>query len=353
MSASAPLRVEALVSGRLAASSRFRVLQHVAPLHRLGIEVRADPPRISKYASVPDTLRRYRRLTPLARRGLLAAKVAVRLPHLVRSWWADLTWLEREIIPEALTLEPFLHRPLLFDVDDAIWLLSEGHERAVRAIAAHSSCVVAGNDFLAEWFSSVAPEVERVWTAVDTDRFKPAPPHDRFVVGWAGSASTLGYLGAVSRPLGRFLAATPEARFQVLADFAPRLPHIPPERVEFIPWSPGVETDFMQQLSVGIMPLPDTDWGRGKCAFKMLQYLSCGVPAVVSPVGMGAQVLAMADVGLAACTEDDWLDALLALYGDRDHAQRLGIRGRALVEERFSVAVISDQLGSCMRRHAR
>ncbi len=348
-----PLRVEAVVSGRLAASSRFRVLQHVPALQRLGVEVRADPPRISKYSSVPDTLRRHRWLTPVASRGLLAAKVAVRLPHVVRSWRAELTWLEREIVPEALTLEPFLHRPLLFDVDDAIWLLSEGHERAVRAIAARSSCVLAGNDFLAEWFASAAPEVERVWTAVDAGRFMPAPRDGPFVVGWSGSASTLGYLEMVSKPLARFLAAAPDSRFMVMADFAPDLPDLPAERVEFVRWAPDVEVSFLQQLSVGLMPLPDTDWGRGKCAFKMLQYLSCGVAAVVSPVGMGAQVLAMADVGLGAKSEGDWLEALLTLYRDRDRARRLGAQGRVLVEDRFSVAVISAQLASCMHRHSR
>ena len=169
------VRVEAIVSGRLAASTRFRVLQHVAPLRRLGIEVSARPPRISKYASVPTGWAGYRLVRPAAALALDGAKLGARVPGAARSWRADVTWLEREVLPGHVTLEPFLHRPVLFDVDDAIWLLSPGHERATRAVARRAACVVAGNDYLADWFGSIAPAVERVWTAVDTQRFAPRP----------------------------------------------------------------------------------------------------------------------------------------------------------------------------------
>lgn len=348
----ATLRVEAVVSGRLVASSRFRVLQHVAPLRRLGIEVNARPPRISKYAWLPPSVRGHRRLLPVTRTGLKAAKLAVRLPALARSWRADVTWLEREVLPGTMSIEPLLHRPLLFDVDDAIWLLTPGHDKAVRAIAARAACVVAGNDFLADWFSALSPHVERVWTAVDTDRFTPGPAPDSFVVGWSGSASTLPYLEGLAGALARFLEAAPDARLLVMADMRPSLPEVPPERVEFVPWRPDLEAAVLRQLAVGLMPLPDSDWGRGKCAFKMLQYLASAVPAVASPVGMGAQLLDMAEVGMGAHSHDDWVEALLALYSDRDRSARLGRTGRSLVERRFSLPVIAEQLAACMRRHA-
>lgn len=347
----APLRVEAIVSGRLVASSRFRVLQHVPPLHQLGIEVDVHPPRIAKYTALPPAVTRYPRIVPLARSALKTTKVATRVPAVARSWRADVTWLERELLPGHLTLERVLGRPLLFDVDDAIWRLP-GHEHAVRSIAARSSCVLAGNDFLADWFSAIAPEVERVWTAVDTERYTPGEPSEPFVVGWTGSASTLRYLERLAEPLARFLALAPDARLVVMADMAPTLPDIPADRLAFVRWSPEVEAAVLRRFSVGIMPLPDTDWGRGKCAFKMLQYLACGVPAVVSPVGMGRQILDMADVGLSADDADDWVEALMTLRADRDRAAALGRRGRELAEESFSVSVVAAQLAACMRRHA-
>ncbi len=346
------VRVEAVVSGRLAASSRFRVLQHIDPLRGLGIEVDARIPRISKYASVPERWSRQRWAGALGETSLRAAKVAVRLPSVAGSWRADVTWLEREMVPGHLTLEPLLHRPLLFDVDDAIWLLSPGNERAVRATAERSACVVAGNDFIADWFSGVGGAVERVWTAIDTTRFVPAPtPDDGFVVGWTGSTATLHFLRVLEPALATFLRAAPDARLVVMADRAPTLAALPPERVHFVPWNPVTEATVPPSFDVGLMPLRDTDWSRGKCAFKMLQYMACAVPSVVSPVGMNAQVLQMADVGLPASNEDEWVEALLALHADRDLARRLGQQGRALAEQVFSVEAIAPQLADLMRRH--
>ena len=147
------------------------------------------------------------------------------------------------------------------------------------------------------------------------------------------------------------MAAAPDARLVVSAEAMVDLPGVPADRVDFVAWSPDTEADVLRRFDVGIMPLPDTDWTRGKCAFKMLQYMACGVPAVVSPVGMSAQVLDMADVGLAASSEDEWVEALLTLHRDRDLAQTLGRAGRALAEKSFSVPVISRQLAAIMRRH--
>jgi glycosyltransferase involved in cell wall biosynthesis len=346
------LRVEAIVSGRWVASSRFRVLQHVDALSRLGIEVSARPPRYSKYTAVPGPWTHRPLVSPAARLALQGAKVGSRLPALARSWRSDVTWLEREMLPGRLSLEPFLHRPLLFDVDDAIWLLSPGHDRATRAVARRSACVLAGNDFLADWFGAVAPAVERVWTAVDTERFVPAPgPHGQFVVGWTGSGTSLRYLHAIAPALARFLAAAPDARLLVMSDVFIELPGIPFDRIDLVSWSPETEAVALQGLDVGLMPLGRGDWAKGKCAFKMLQYLSCGVPAVVTPVGMNSEVLAMAEVGLAAAGEDEWVEALLALYRDRDGARDLGRNGRELVERVFSVPVISAQLAAAMSRY--
>jgi len=346
------VRVEALVSGRLVPSSRFRVLQHVDALRRLGVEVSARPPRVSKYASVPGRWARRPVVAPTARVVLQAAKLGSRLPAAARSWGADVTWLEREVLPGHLTLEPVLRRPVVFDVDDAIWLLSDGHERATRAIARRAACVVAGNDFLADWFTAEAPAVERVWTAIDTQRFVPGARVDQpFVVGWTGSGQSLRYLRAMAPAIGRFFVEAPDARLVVMAEAFVDLPGIPLDRVDLVLWSPATEAKVIQEFDVGLMPLGGGTWAKGKCAFKLLQYLACAVPAVVSPVGMNAQVLAMADVGLAATTEDEWVEALLTLYRDRDRARALGRRGRQLTEQAFSVPVIAPQLAAVMRRY--
>lgn len=353
MTSGSPVSVEALLSGRQAPSSRFRVLQHVAPLRSLGVQVCARPPRISKYASLPHRWERSR-LRPPARVALRAAKLAVRLPAVARSWRADLTWLERGILPGRVTLEPLLGRPMLFDVDDAIWLPSHDHEHAARETARRAACVLAGNDFLADWFSAFAP-VERIWTAVDTERFVPRtdPQVDRecpFIVGWTGTISNLPYLQAIEPAIARFLDEAPDAKLKVMADFPPDLHDLPAAQLDFVRWNAAHEAAVIASFDVGLMPLPDSDWARGKCAFKMLQYLACGVPAVVSSVGMNKQVLAMGDVGLGVSSLDEWVEALRTLHAERDRARALGRSGRDLVERSFSVGVITPQLAAAMKR---
>jgi glycosyltransferase involved in cell wall biosynthesis len=277
------------------------------------------------------------------------AKLGARLPAVARSWRNDMTWLEREMLPGHLTLEPYLHRPLLFDIDDAIWLLSPGHERAMRATAGRAACIIAGNDFLADYMSAYARQVEVVPTAIDTERFSPAERSGRgFVIGWTGSATTFGYLEAIAPALSRFLDTVADATLVVMANHFRALPGVAAERVEFVEWSPANEALVVSGFDVGLMPLPNSDWARGKCAFKMLQYLSCGVPAVVSPVGMNAQVLAMGDVGLAATNEDEWVEALVTLARDRERAVALGEGGRELVTTSFSVPIVARQLAGVM-----
>ena len=132
------LQVEALVSGRLAASSRFRVLQHVEQLRRRGHRRFGPSPAHSKYASLPPSWSRRRALRSGGRLALQGAKLASAPSRCARSWRADVTWLERELLPGHETLERVLHRPVLFDVDDAIWLV------VPRARTGHTSRGVPG-----------------------------------------------------------------------------------------------------------------------------------------------------------------------------------------------------------------
>ncbi|MGH8402356.1 MAG: glycosyltransferase, partial [Gammaproteobacteria bacterium] len=105
----------------------------------------------------------------------------------------------------------------------------------------------------------------------------------------------------------------------------------------------------LQDLDIGLMPLEDSEWTRGKCAFKMLTYMACGVPVVVSPVGMNAQVLAKGDIGFGVSNQTEWVDALSALLAQPELARRKGAVGRAVVEQYYSVAVLADQFAAILK----
>src|SRR5690606_29010059 len=132
----------------------------------------------------------------------------------------------------------------------------------------------------------------------------------------------------------------------VVADRAPSLPSMPTERIRFLAWSPEVEASALAEVDVGIMPLPDSEWARGKCSFKMLQYMSCAAAVIVSPVGMNAEVLSQGEIGHAAETADQWISALEELARDPAQARRMGEAGRTLILERYDLPIVSRQIAA-------
>jgi len=108
-------------------------------------------------------------------------------------------------------------------------------------------------------------------------------------------------------------------------------------------WRPGIENDLLPRLTIGIMPLADSEWARGKCAFKMLQYMAAGIPVVASPVGMNAEILASSSVGLTAQNNDQWVESLSTLLQFSEAAESMGANGRQLVEKKYSLPVVSSK----------
>ena len=114
-----------------------------------------------------------------------------------------------------------------------------------------------------------------------------------------------------------------------------------------MPWSIAADDDFLASLTVGLMPLDDGPWERGKCSFKMLQYMAAGRPCVVSPVGVNRDILAQAELGLAAATHAEWVAALSNILTDRRGAEALGVAGRALVSSRYSLTALTRGWRNC------
>lgn len=348
------IKVAALTSGRTVPSARFRVRQHVDPLRRMGIDVREYVPALQKYAPAPTWMRHltdYGLPGRFVESGWRVAKRATRLQGAFGSWQAQVTWLERLLLPGRLTLEGVLKRPLVFDVDDAIWLIPPRGKEAVAALARRADVVVAGNEYIADWFSSLTRRVRVVPTAVDTERYRPARKENigPFTVGWIGTSSNLPYLEAVEAPLRKFFSEHVDARLLIVSNSAPSFRTLPSGKVRYIPWSEDGEAEALREMDVGLMPLPDSEWTRGKCAFKMLLYMATGIPAVVSPVGMNREVLAMGSVGIPATDDHGWYDALSFYHGNPRCREEHGGVGRSVAERRFSRDSISGSLAEILR----
>ena len=336
------LRVAAYTGGVDVPSARFRVRAYLPHLANAGIAVTEFPARSGTYPAGAAWRRSF----------WFGRRLAEALAGAPRSRRYDLVLFQRELLSTFVTAEPLYGRPRLLDVDDAIWL----HRRGSFALRLAQRCdaVICGNRYLVDYFSAAGRETYLLPTGVDTERFVPKAPTvtDRPIIGWSGSSANLRYLEALDGALAAIFKRRPHARLRVISDRAPRFDRVPAGAVDYVPWSPSVEVVALQDLSLGLMPLADSEWARGKCAFKMLTYMACGVPVVVSPVGVNAEILRTANVGFGAQASDEWVGAIEVLLGDQGLAAQMGRTGRELVESSYSISALAPRLAAILKQVA-
>jgi glycosyltransferase involved in cell wall biosynthesis len=328
--------IAAMTAGGASPSTRFRIRQYIAPLLGKGIAVREFSPGWRGRASYRSTLAMMSNFAAASGRSVLNA---------LESRRCDATLIQRWALSSFPTTEVISGRPRVWDVDDAIWLKLP--EAIVRHYAASFDRIICGNSFLAQEIERWNRQVVIIPTAVDTDRFSPAgQDHVGRSICWTGTSSNLKYLYQVEGALATVLVKHPDARLRIVCDLPPTWLNLDPSRVDYVPWSTVSEVAELQTSSMGIMPLDDTVWARGKCSYKMLCYMACGIPVVASPVGMNAEVLRMDDVGLAATSSDEWVDSISCLLNSPTECGRLGRNGRRVAVSRFSLRGLASSLAS-------
>lgn len=327
-----------ITQGESVPSTRFRWSQYVEDLENYGFEVAEFH---SSFSAYPPAL-------TIRRPAWLAATIAESLARTLRSNRYDLRFLQRNLTSTFCTWEPLLRKPFVFDVDDAIFLGPRG--ASADRIARAASLTICGNNFLADHFSRHGPVVV-LPTAVDANRFVPraGSPNSTPMIGWSGSSSGLKYLFGIESAIKKLLHRHPDVIFKVVSDKAPVFKTLPCNQVVFELWTPAREVAALQEFTVGIMPLEDDPWARGKCSFKMLTYMAIGLPVVVSPVGMNVEILAQGPCGIAANTTDDWVDAISSLLCEPTLAGKMGLSGRKIIEARYAKNVIAPQLAKLLK----
>ncbi|GIV24803.1 MAG: hypothetical protein KatS3mg026_0495 [Bacteroidia bacterium] len=237
--------------------------------------------------------------------------------------------------------------PLLLDFDDAIWLpaTSEANRafawlknpKKLHTLLRLAKVVTVCNDFLADYARQYATDVRILPTTIDTELYRPRPkpPSDTVVIGWSGSLTTLAHFRIVEPALA-ILRKRYGARLRFRVIGAPHYQN-PDLGIESLPWRPETEVADLSIIDIGLMPLPDDEWSRGKCALKALQYMALGIPPVVSPVGMNSQVVQEGVNGLLARTLEEWVDKLSYLIEHPEERERLGRQARYTVETHYAV----------------
>lgn len=273
-----------------------------------------------------------------------------RLRDVVAPGRPDVVLLYREAFPFGPPLfEWFVeHRfPVVFDFDDAVYLpnVSEANRGVswlknpakTARITSWSTITTVGNAHLAEYATAFSDRVRVLPTTLDVEAYQ-SPARTRSAdaplrIGWSGSPTTAEHLGSIGHALRRVLKELPAA-LDVVG--APRFTLDGAANVAARPWRRETEIEDVGRFDIGLMPLPDDEWSRGKCGFKALLYMALGVPAIVSPVGVNAEIVEDGVNGLVASTEDEWVDAITRLAKDPALCDRLAAEGRRTVVERYS-----------------
>jgi glycosyltransferase involved in cell wall biosynthesis len=328
------VHVAFFTQGNRVPASRFRVEQLVPALEK-HVTCTVLPATPSVYGDVGTLRGGWRTLAK-------PFSIASRMRQLGVVSDVDVVWMQRPLTEYFTTaLERFVtaRRPAVFDFDDAIFHNRWGLEaRKLRTIIDRVAHVVAGNGYLAE-FVGRPEKTTIIPTVVDETRYTPREdPRGPFTIVWTGMSHNLRELAPYTRALRRVLAET-GGRLVIVAD---RLDTsvLGDLRVGLVQWSAASEVSALADGHVGIMPLADTPYNRGKCAFKLIQYMARAIPVVASPVGANREVVRPGVDGLLAATEDDWTDQLLALARDRELRVRMGTAGRRRVEDHYSVTAV-------------
>jgi glycosyltransferase involved in cell wall biosynthesis len=342
-------------TSELGPSSRYRVYQLAPLLQKLGIECEISPALDSEL---------YQRIyLELGGRGSRRAVSGTiwrrRRADLQRLDEFNVVFVQKGVFPglhAGFERQIAARKPLVFDLDDAVWLRRRGgsmllrvlhREKTVQDVLRCAAAVIAGNAYLAEYASRFNSNVTVVPSTVDLSRYPAAPAHPQAappVVGWIGSSTTLSYLKPL-KPVFESAGVTP----RVIASGNPaRLGF----RVDFRPWRLETEIRELTQLGIGLAPLPDTAWERGKCGVKLLQYMACGLPVVASPVGVNAEIVVHGVSGFLARDTGEWRNALVELMENPKLRRQLGAAGHETVRKRFNVQRAADEVASVLRRLA-
>jgi glycosyltransferase involved in cell wall biosynthesis len=360
------------------AGCRFRVAQYVPALESAGVHVTISPFFTTEFFRLV-----YQRGHALKKSLLFAERAVDRFRTVTERARYDVIFIYREALPIGPPIVESLFAranglALIYDFDDAVYLpnTSEANRaiaalkwpRKVKSIVRRSDCVIAGNEYLAAWARTYSDAVRVIPTCVDTDKFVPrAVAHARGVrlqpdpgvptIGWIGTPTTVPYLLSL-QSIFQDIARTHPFVLRICGAGADvRMPGV---KVDNVPWTLDAEVSLFNTCDIGVYPLSDDEWARGKCGFKAIQFMACGVPVVAAPVGVNREILRDGVNGLLAASTAEWVEKLGRLLANASLRAALGAAGRATIEAEYSlkvnapkvVAAVHDAVERARRRAA-
>lgn len=333
-----------------APSQRFRFEQYFGILSERGYSY-----SVKSFLSHSDWKTLYTESKVLVRTFKFLIAFLKRLALMLSAGKFDLVFIHREAAPIGPpVMEWFiakvLRKKIIYDFDDAIWLTDKVNESRlekivrwrgkVKLICKWSYKVSCGNEYLCAYARQFCSHVVYNPTTIDTDGLHNPHPiknknNDTVTIGWTGSHSTLKYLKEIEPALQVLEKKYPRVQVLIIAN---QKPEVALQSLRFLSWQKESESNDLASIDIGIMPLPDDEWAKGKCGFKALQYMAMGVPAVVSPVGVNVHVVEHGVTGFHARTTQEWLLHLETLINNESLRKKMGEAGRQKVIDQYSVS---------------
>lgn len=263
-------------------------------------------------------------------------------------------WFERKIAKSGV--------PVVFDFDDAVFVSykspSNGYLSYLKfpaktaEICRLSRHIMAGNEYLADYARKNNQAVTIVPTTIDTDKYefveKTGEP-ETITIGWSGSFSTIQHLDTI-RDVLQDLAKTEKFRLRVIGTPVYKISGVDCEAMQ---WKSETELQDLRDIDIGLMPLPDEDWTKGKCGLKALQYMALGIPTICSPVGVNSTIIKDGVNGFLADGKDEWIDKIKQLMRSAELRRKLGRAGRETVEREYSAKAIAPKVLEVFRNAKR
>lgn len=333
------------------ASNRIRVEQYIPYLKSRGAALRIRPFINRPFYKIIYLPRRY-----LTKIMWFIICTVNRILDLARALRYDIIFIHREAYPFGgavveLILQA-MRKPIVFDFDDSIFLANSSEHNVyierlkrpekVAAIIRMSDHIIAGNNFLKTYADRYNRYVSVIPSVIDTDKYLPLPQRessDHVVIGWIGSNTTSNFLYAVEGVIARLSERYGNIMMKVIgANFYSSVLQgiIINKR-----WRLEDEIEDLRSLDIGIMPMSENDWTRGKCGFKAILYMACAIPVVVSPVGVNSEIITDGVNGYLAANDEEWEAKLSSLIEDRYLRMKMGERGRETIAASYSLNVMA------------
>lgn len=235
---------------------------------------------------------------------------------------------------------------IIFDFDDAIWLKEKNilaewiksPAKKFQTLVAHADMVIAGNSYLSHYAQQWNKNVHIIPTCVDTDYFVSIPEikdKNKCVIGWMGSHSTIQHLQIILPVLKKIKQLYPFVEFKLIA----KKTYLQELNIYVEDWQKENEVKILNSFDIGIMPLPNDEWSKGKCGLKILTYLSCEIPCVASNVGVNKEIIDKTNGGFVCNNEEEWLEKLSLLIENKVLRETFGKQGRQGIKKYYSIKI--------------